>query len=540
VATVAAFLLAEAVRTLVQRPHVVLYGDQALLELGARRAIHLDQLVGPYSRSGFHHPGPALFYLLAPFVRVLEPTGPGLYLGATMINAVALVAAVVVIWRRVGALAALWAAAAIDVFCLCLGVGTLREPWNPYLVVAPMVLFVVLWAAGWTGSSDSALWAFVVGSYLFQTEIATAAVIIVLCASLAVRLARQGRKGRPPTLKGRWGLLRVSGVVILVAIWIPVVMELVVDRPNNLQLMWDFFTRGHAGPPMSQALGVSADALSVLPFGNHDYVLALHRNPVEVAAFAVLLVAGLVVAVALGRQRRQPMGLALAASGAVGAIVGPASLTHADGPVYMYFALWLGYVPVAVLLAIGVGLLGERPTSALAPDAPPLPAGPRLRSGGARTVIPACVAAAVAASAVSVGFDLSSGPIGATTGSGPWPAGNVGTQAGKHRTVQDTVVLARAAESVLRPGDRWVSINIGADSLWPYVAGVVLELDERGVQSTVGPPVWALYFGKERARDRPVSVTFALSPAGEAPTPVGSTVLATVDGTVLSYQRLGR
>jgi hypothetical protein len=139
VATVGAFLLAEAGRILAQRPHVVLYGDQALLELGARRAIHLDQLVGPYSRSGFHHPGPALFYVLAPFVRLLEPTGPGLYLGAVIVNAAAPIAAVTVVWRRVGALAALWAAAAIGLFCLCLGVGTVREPWNPYLVVAPMV-----------------------------------------------------------------------------------------------------------------------------------------------------------------------------------------------------------------------------------------------------------------------------------------------------------------------------------------------------------------------------------------------------------------
>src|SRR5690348_18094210 len=67
VGTVTAFLLAEAGRIVAQGQHVVMYGDQALLELGTRRAIHLDQLVGPYSRSGFHHPGPAVFYLLAPF-----------------------------------------------------------------------------------------------------------------------------------------------------------------------------------------------------------------------------------------------------------------------------------------------------------------------------------------------------------------------------------------------------------------------------------------------------------------------------------------
>jgi hypothetical protein len=371
VATVGAFLLAEAGRILAERPHVVMYGDQALLELGARRSIHLDQLVGPYSRSGFHHPGPAVFYLLAPFVRLLEPTGPGLYLGAVVLNAAALVATVAVIWRRVGPVAALWAAAAIDVFCLCLGVGTLREPWNPYLVVVPMVLFVVLWAAGWTGSSAAAVWTFVVGSYLMQTEIATAAVVLVMSVSLALRLGRRRWRRDRLEPKDRWGPAGVTGIVLLIAMWIPVVVELFRDRPNNLQVLWDFFSKGHPGPPVGDALRISADALTVLPFGNHDYVLALHRNPVEVAGFAVLLVTGLVVAVALGWRRRQAMSLALAASAVVGTLVGAASLAHADGPVYLYFALWLAYVPLAGLLALGVAMFGraaaETPREQLVP-----------------------------------------------------------------------------------------------------------------------------------------------------------------------------
>jgi hypothetical protein len=54
--------LGGGLRILVQQPHVVLYGDQALIELGARRESHLDHLVGPYSRDGFHHPRPAVFY----------------------------------------------------------------------------------------------------------------------------------------------------------------------------------------------------------------------------------------------------------------------------------------------------------------------------------------------------------------------------------------------------------------------------------------------------------------------------------------------
>jgi hypothetical protein len=538
-ATVAAFLLVEAARILVRRPHVVMYGDQALLELGARRAMHLDQLVGPYSRSGFHHPGPAVFYLLAPFVRFLEPRGPGLYLGAVILNAAALVTAVAVIWRRVGALAALWAAAVIDVFCLFLGVGTLREPWNPYLVIAPMVLFAVLWAAGWTGSTDAAVWAFVIGSYVLQTEVATAAVIVLLCIALAIRIARRARKRDRLTTRPRWGPSRVIGCVVLVAMWVPTAVEPFRLHPSNLSLLWDFFTSGHAEPQLGRALGIADDAVSVVPFGNHDYVLALHRGPIAVATSLVLLAAGLILVLLLSRANRSPMSCALAASGVTGALVGTISLTRSDGPVYLYFALWLAYVPVTVMLAVGVGLLGRDVTGVpteetLRPLGRPTQAG-RLP----RAAVPLCVAAAIIVSGLSVGADLNMGGVTTTTGSGPWPAGNAATAEGRHRTVEDTLAMSHAAEKVLHPADRWVGFNIGSTSVWPYVAGMVLELDQRGIQSTVAPAQWTLYFGDERSSGRPVNVLFSVYPAGGPSPPDGSTVTAVIDGTSIAYHRFG-
>jgi hypothetical protein len=102
------------------------------------------------------------------------------------------------------------------------------------------------------------------------------------------------------------------------------------------------------------------------------------------------------------------------------------------------------------------------------------------------------VAAAVVASAFSVGSDRTLGAVNTTTGSGPWPTGNAGTDQAKQRTIQATVDRTRAAESV-RPWDRWVGFHIRSDSLWPCVAGLVLDLDERGVQSAVGPAQRALY-----------------------------------------------
>jgi len=539
IASVAGFAVAEAIRILVERTHVVLYGDQALLELGARRAAQFDQLVGPYSREGFHHPGPAVFYLLSPFVRLFEPAGPGLYFGAIVLSGAALAATVAFVWRRHGALAALFAAVAIDLYCLCLGVGTLREPWNPYLIVAPMVLFVVLWAAAVArteGSTEAAVWTLVVGSYEIQTHIATGALIVVMSVIMLGRLAgpwwRDHRAGR----RRRWGPARIVGLGALALVWLPPVVEAFRDRPNNLQQMWDFFTSPHSGAPLHQALQIAGDALTILPFGNHDYVLALDRGAGQLALGVVLLVAGMVAAVLLGRRRRQPVSVALAAAGGIGAVIGTISLVLTPGPVYIWFAVWMAFVPLSFLLAIGIALLDPGVGVGVGIAAP-------ARAGA---VAPAprwagrlCVAGALALAALTIQSDLRMGPISTTTGSGPWPGSNAATRAGKAQTVQGTAALSRAAENVLGPADRRVNIAIGSPSLWPYVAGMVLELDERGVQSTVSPSSWTLYFGNERAPGRRVSARFDLYALGDstAQRAAPGSVIAEINGAVLTFQR---
>jgi hypothetical protein len=222
------------------------------------------------------------------------------------------------------------------------------------------------------------------------------------------------------------------------------------------------------------------------------------------------------------------MGTALAVSAVIGAVVGTASLTRSGGPVYLYFAIWLAFVPVGVLLALGAALVGSAPVAASAEP-----------SGGARATDPRWAPVLVACAAVTAGLTVSSAlatrPIAATTGSGPWPPGMASTIESKQRTVRDTQALTRAARAVLRPGDRRVGFTIGSSGEWPYVAGIVLGLDERGVQSTVGPAAWQVYFGHERAAGPSVSVAFWVGPAASAP--VRGSVIAELDGVVLSYTR---
>ena len=94
----AAILVALA-RTLFGTWHAT--GDYAVIQLrtldvGSRHT----PLVGPYSRYGWSHPGPALFYALAPVLRLFTGHDIGVLAGAIVINGLALVCIVFFAWRR--------------------------------------------------------------------------------------------------------------------------------------------------------------------------------------------------------------------------------------------------------------------------------------------------------------------------------------------------------------------------------------------------------------------------------------------------------
>ncbi|HTZ08663.1 MAG TPA: hypothetical protein VMB72_06315, partial [Acidimicrobiales bacterium] len=55
----------ELTRLLVSSGPVYPTGDLALVDLAVRSATRFQQVLGPYDRFGWHHPGPAYFYLLA-------------------------------------------------------------------------------------------------------------------------------------------------------------------------------------------------------------------------------------------------------------------------------------------------------------------------------------------------------------------------------------------------------------------------------------------------------------------------------------------
>jgi hypothetical protein len=92
------------------------------------------------------HPGPLQFWLLAPFVQVFGPQG--VLIGTSLLNIAWVVAIVAVAWRQAGPWFALLSATLVAVLASALGGVMLRDPYNPWTAVLPMVLCAFLcWSA---------------------------------------------------------------------------------------------------------------------------------------------------------------------------------------------------------------------------------------------------------------------------------------------------------------------------------------------------------------------------------------------------------
>jgi hypothetical protein len=498
------------------------WGDQALLDLGARRAWHLDQLVGPYSRFGWHHPGPALFYLFAIPVRMFEPQGPGLDVGTVLINGAASVAVVALVWRRAGPRAGLGAGVAVAALALSLTAAVMQTPWNPYLIILPLVLFCVLWADAVQGRPGALAWAAVVGSYVAQTHISAAPFCVAMIA-LAVAVFAVVRRRRP-VVRGTERRAAVAGLVVFVAAWIPPVVELWRDDPNNFTLLWRYFTSHQPGDPsLATALHQSLDAMTILPFSFNRLSPVIARSTIDLALGCAALAAVTVAAWVIGWRRRQALALALVASGVLGGAIGVVVTTRVSGGLFVYLIIWQAFVPCVLLIGLAIALLAPPVGMTSLDGTGALGArhrqGRRARPVEAGVALVVCVLAGLILTPLAVRDNLRVSP--------PWQANVAVGQ------------LSAAGERVLGPRDHLVNVTIGTASAWPTAAGLVDELERLGHPTTVSPVIWVSVFGHARLPDRAVAVDFDIYQVGDsaAAASFDGKALATSGGFTLAYRR---
>ena len=437
-----------------------LYGDEAILEAAVR---HLgEQLVGPYSRFGFHQPGPSYYYLQAPFYRLVGGSAAGLFLGAFCINLGAALGTVLVVRRALGETAARWAAVLVGVMLTCFTPALLANPWNPYVLALPVLLTVVLAAAAGGGSPAAAGGAVVVGSYVVQTHLATAPALAAMGATAGVVGAGlvawswESTSPDPPRLlrpTQRDGVALGAAAVVLVMMWAPPLVEQATRSPGNLTKLAQFFRASHpesdrgVDHDLGRTTGHVAAELTLVPFGHDREAQPTHQGRVAVAVAGVLAAAA--VAVAGWRHRRATVA-ALGAISVVGPMAAIWSGTRIVGEVFPYLLVWSS----TLLLpgAIGAGTLWLARHRKL-----------------------------VAAAAIGIGLSLT------------WTMARHPLV--PYATAADVGATAHMAGPWLAEhGARTVRIRIAQHDRWPLATGLAVRLEKDGLKTTVDQD-WTFLFG---------------------------------------------
>jgi hypothetical protein len=327
-------------------------GDEAAYGLQVERAKHFRELVGPYSRFDFNHPGPAASYYYAFTEPILiawsSPMGRH-HVAQLFLNAAFLLMALHAIYvlssRKTDAL--LLAAAFFFVLARSrLEADVFSKIWPPYLLIFPALTLVTAMAGVSMGRVALALPAALASIYMVHNHVSATTVVAPLWA-LALTAALVSRRTSARRLTGPERVALAAALAIAMVSAIPPLVDEWQHDPGNLSRLWAFFS---AQPGASHGWGEATRfvgsffARSVSPGLEHP-----ERVMVVVMLMATLALAGEPV------HRRL---LAFLWTGVVLMVVGA---TRVVGPLIDHVLLFaVAFAAVALFLAL-VGLRLSRP-----------------------------------------------------------------------------------------------------------------------------------------------------------------------------------
>jgi hypothetical protein len=341
-ALVVAPLAVSAVSLAVSHRSYMPTGDLAATELLTRDVGHRWLELGPFSRDGWFHPGPALFYVLAGPYRATGGASIALPLAALAVNGASVAGMAVVAKRRAGTAAALTTLVACALLLRALDPDQLRVPWNPWVTVLPygLVLFLA-WAM--TGGERWALpIAAGVAIFVAQTHVGYVALAFPLVALGAVWLVvAPGPGGRR-----RLAAPGLATLGVLAVMWLPPVAQQALNGTGNLGLTLRWFRDG--GPRGERPAGLRTGWRVVSSqYGLPPEWLLGARDPgptPEPAAIGHPLVPILLVLVAAAAvvlwRRKVAGGPQLVVVWLVASVVGVVATARTVGPVYAYRMAW--------------------------------------------------------------------------------------------------------------------------------------------------------------------------------------------------------
>lgn len=320
-------------------------------EVGGRHT----PLVGAHSRYGWDHPGPLLFWALAAFKWRFGTTG--VLVGVVVLNALAIVGALLIARRRGGLPLVVLVGGAVLTLTWALGPSLLADPWNPWAAVLPFFTFVLL---AWD-LADGEVWALPwlvgVGTYLVQTHVGYTPLVLGL--GVAAALLARGAVRRRPADSGAAAASTtrrssLAAIVVAAVLWIPPVLQQLFGAEGNLTAILRFAR--HPSEPVvgwRTAWGILGTELGfpgAWLAGRELDVFGV-RTSSTVPALVLLLATAALGAVAWRRGAASAGRLAILAVIASG--LGVVSGARVTGAVGSYLVRWWWVIAAVVWLSVG-------------------------------------------------------------------------------------------------------------------------------------------------------------------------------------------
>lgn len=329
--------------------------DLALLDLRIRDIGGPNTpLLGPFSRFGWSHPGPMLFWCLSPVVWLLGG-GPVAGLAAAGVQNVVVVVGIGLTARRVGGRRfALLTSLALALLVASSGGQLLVSTWNPWIAVLPFVLFVL---AAW-GLAGGDRWmapvVVVVGSYLVQSHVGYGPLVAALVvAAGAMALLEQRSTGRaggedPGSSPGagRPSLRRVGLVsaVAGLACWSGPIVDQLTRDPGNMVAIARYFAGDSGDAPVGFERVGTIVGRQLAPWGPWaggdeplDFLATLTSTSIWTAAPVLLLFAA---GTAFALRRRDWSSVRLQVLASVGLATGVVATSRITDLPYYYLIRW--------------------------------------------------------------------------------------------------------------------------------------------------------------------------------------------------------
>jgi hypothetical protein len=486
---------------------VMFTGDGAVLELRTLHAAHGRELLGPYSRFQWSHPGPAFFYLALPTYQLFHQRGPALNLFVLIANFAAATALVMTARRLRGELFGLAVAVLLAVYETIGAPFRLSGEWNPMTPILPLALLVFLCVR--LGSGEVLVLPAVafVASATVQTHVGFTPAALYLVATGALFCFRElfvvGGGGLAGLDRRRLAIALGATAIVAILLWaLPLHEDL--SRPvGNLHLLRVFFSSPHPTEHSWRvAIDVVSGQLAIFPlalchaFGRTSMEADMTARHLLAGGQAAAVAAALVIA---WRRRDQPA--ALLSAMALGMFVVATYAVHEiRGEIFGHLIAWISVLGFIAWAAVATALV------------PSAAAAPRLQIAVLAVGLP------LVALALHAGGDK---PMV------------------RERDVPLEMLAADAETALRRARIEHLRLEIPAHDEWPRAAGLIVTLAKHGFDVTVTDD-WLFMFGAQlasAARELPaLVVSDATMTPGLRARPAYELV-ATADGTSLFLRR---